>query len=119
MPILEPSHRRDWADATAAPDTWKGEWQGGAFGAGISVIFFRAEGIGSGPKLHTHPYPETFIMRTGRALFTLGDQTVEAVAGDIVVAPANVPHKFANLGPGVLESIDIHEAGSFETMWLE
>jgi mannose-6-phosphate isomerase-like protein (cupin superfamily) len=97
----------------------EGEFVGGPHGAGISVIFFRTEQVGYGPKLHTHPYPETFIVRTGRALFTVGEISIEAVAGQIVVAPASVPHKFANLGPGVLESIDIHEAGQFETAWLE
>lgn len=111
--------RAQWASPTAGADEWKGELEGGSHGAGISVIFFRSEQIGYGPKLHRHPYPETFIVRTGRALFTVGEETVEAVAGQIVVAPANVPHKFANLGPGALESIDIHEAGRFQTVWLE
>ncbi|WP_442874189.1 cupin domain-containing protein [Devosia sp. SL43] len=58
-------------------------------------------------------------MRNGRARFTVGDETVEAVAGQIVVCPANVPHKFENLGPELLEQIDIHEARAFETEWLE
>jgi mannose-6-phosphate isomerase-like protein (cupin superfamily) len=51
--------------------------------------------------------------------FTVGAETVDAVAGQILVCPANVPHKFENLGPGLLEQIDIHEAGAFETVWLE
>ena len=29
-------------------------------------------------------------------------------AGDILLGPANVPHKFENLGPGPLETTDIH-----------
>ena len=33
---------------------------------------------------------------------------LEAEAGDIVLGPANIPHKYHNLGPGPLESIDIH-----------
>ncbi len=47
-------------------------------------------------------------MRVGRALFTIGDERIEAQAGDILLGPANVPHKYHNLGPGLLESTDIH-----------
>jgi mannose-6-phosphate isomerase-like protein (cupin superfamily) len=106
----------DWL---ADPQRFHGEWQGGANGAGICVIANRIDRPGGGPKLHTHPYAEVFVIREGRALFTLGDATVEASAGQILVAPAGMPHKFENLGPGPLESIDIHENGSFVTDWLE
>lgn len=58
-------------------------------------------------------------MRVGRARFTVGDRIIDAEAGQIVVAPANVPHKFENLGPGRLETTDLHEAGAFSTEWLE
>ena len=59
------------------------------------------------------------MIRRGRARFTLGDEQVEAAEGDILVAPAGLPHKFENLGPGPLETIDIHQNGSFATEWLE
>ena len=108
-----------WADATAGSGNWRGEVEGGAHGAGISVIFVHTEKLGGGPRLHKHPYPETFIIRNGRVRFTVGDDTIDASAGQIIVCPANVPHKFENLGPGLLEQIDIHEAGRFETEWLE
>jgi mannose-6-phosphate isomerase-like protein (cupin superfamily) len=112
-------NKAEWADAAEAKDHWRGEFEGGAYGANICVIFVRTEKIGDGPRLHRHPYPETFIVRNGRVRFTVGDETIDAVAGQIVVCPANVPHKFANLGPDLLEQIDIHEAGTFETIWLE
>ncbi|WVT72031.1 cupin domain-containing protein [Sinorhizobium chiapasense] len=108
--------REQWADE---PGVWSGEFEGGAYGAGLSVIFFTTDQIGFGPKLHRHPYPETFIVRLGRARFTVGDRTIDAEAGEIVVAPANVPHKFENLGPGRLETTDLHAAGAFSTEWLE
>ena len=108
-----------WADATAGSGNWRGEVEGGAHGAGISVIFVHTEKLGGGPRLHKHPYPETFIIRNGNVRFTVGDDTIDASAGQIIVCPANVPHKFENLGPGLLEQIDIHEAGRFETVWLE
>lgn len=109
-------NRDAWADA---PEGWHGEWEGRHAGAGISVIFFSSERIGAGPRLHTHPYPETFIVRQGRARFTVGEQTVEAQAGQILVVPAGTPHKFENLGPGLLETTDIHASDGFVTEWLE
>jgi mannose-6-phosphate isomerase-like protein (cupin superfamily) len=111
--------KASWADPSVGSGNWRGEFEGSAHGAGISVIFVRTDIIGDGPRLHQHPYPETFIVRNGRVRFTVGGEAIEAVAGQIVVCPANVPHKFENLGPGLLEQIDIHEAGKFETVWLE
>lgn len=108
--------RSEWA---LSPDVWRGEIQLGQHGANLCVIFNRQDRIGGGPRLHTHPYAETFIMREGRALFTVGDEQIEAGPGQMLVVSAGVPHKFANLGPGPMESIDIHEAGVFSTEWLE
>ena len=96
-----------------------GEWEGAAYGANICVIANHIEGPGGGPRLHRHPYAETFVIRSGRGLFTVGDSTVEAGAGEILVVPAGTPHRFENLGPGPLDTIDIHENGSFITEWLE
>lgn len=106
----------DWAET---PNRWHGELEGAKFGSGVSVIFFSSHEVGAGPRLHRHPYPETFIVRSGRALFTVGDEKIEARAGQILVAPANTPHKFRNLGPGLLEQIDIHASSEFVTEWLE
>ena len=41
------------------------------------------------------------------------------VRGQILVVPAGTPHKFENLGPGPLETVDIHGNGKFITEWLE
>lgn len=109
----------EFADWSESPDQWLGEIECGPHGANLCLIFNRIEQPGGGPRLHSHPYAETFIIREGRGLFTIGDQEIEAVAGQILVVPAGVPHKFTNLGPGALESIDIHERGTFETKWLE
>jgi mannose-6-phosphate isomerase-like protein (cupin superfamily) len=111
--------RAEWAAASATNGEWRGELEGGPCGANISVIFVHAERPGDGPRLHSHPYTETFIIRKGRALFTVADHQFEVSEGQIVICPGNTPHKFANIGPGSLEQIDIHEAGTFETRWLE
>jgi mannose-6-phosphate isomerase-like protein (cupin superfamily) len=87
-------------------------------GAGVSVIFF-AGPPGSGPHPHRHPYAEVFIVQEGRATFTVGEETIDVTGGQIVVAPAGVPHKFVNSGPGPLRQIDIHANDRFVTVWLE
>lgn len=97
--------RADWAQD---PRHWKGRFEGRDLGTDVTVLFFSSDTIGAGPGLHRHPYDEVFILRTGRARFTLGDDMVDAEAGDILVAPAGVAHRFENLGPARLETTDIH-----------
>lgn len=111
--------RSEWANPTVAANVWRGLFHGQNYGANIAIVFTSTSDIGEGPRLHKHPYVETFIIRTGRARFTIGDSSIDVSEGQIVVCPADTPHKFANLGPGLLEQIDIHEAGTFETVWLE
>ena len=100
------------------PRAFPGEWQGGAHGASICVIANRHRGPGGGPRLHTHPYAEVFVIREGARCSRWATQG-RGAAGQILVAPAGMPHKFENLGPGPLETIDIHENGAFVTEWLE
>lgn len=97
--------RKDWA---SHDQLWKGRFEGKDIGTGVTVLFYATEEVGVGPTWHVHPYDEIFIMRKGRALFTIGDEKIEAEAGDILLGPANIPHKYHNLGPGTLESTDIH-----------
>jgi mannose-6-phosphate isomerase-like protein (cupin superfamily) len=73
---------------------------------------------GIGPELHRHPYAETFVVEEGEATFTIGDETIRVRAGDIVVAPAGVPHAFVNSGSSVLRSVNIHPVSVMETVWL-
>ena len=87
-------------------------------GVPASLIFFDGP-PGSGPKLHRHPYAEVFVVLEGRATFTVGDETTEASSGQILIAPAGVPHKFVNSGEGPLRQIDIHTSDRFATEWLE
>jgi len=89
-------------------ETWRGYFEGRDIGAAVTVFFFSSDETGQGPPLHVHPYDEVFIVRRGRALFTIGGRTVHASAGDILLGPANLAHKFHNVGPGRLETIDIH-----------
>ena len=70
-------------------------------------------------RLHKHPYKEIFIIQEGVSTFTVGSITLEAVAGQIIIVPADVPHKFMNNGDGQLRQIDIHISKEFITDWLE
>ena len=48
------------------------------------------------------------MLRTGRTLYAMGEQTIKADEGDILLGLRDVPHKFVNLSPGGLESIHVH-----------
>ena len=85
-----------------------------------NVSFFIIEAPpGKGARLHKHPYEEVFITLEGQATFTVGDETIVAQKGDIVVAPPNVPHKFTNTGDGILRQVDIHPASKMVQFNLE
>lgn len=94
------------------------ELQGFQVGSNVCLIFVDME-PGQGPRLHRHTYEETFITLEGRATFTVGSETLEVVAGQIVIVRAGVPHKFVNSGEGRLRQIDIHSSPRFVTEWLE
>jgi quercetin dioxygenase-like cupin family protein len=46
------------------------------------------------PPLHAHDVDETYQVLEGAVLFHVGDETVLASAGDVVVAPRHVPRTF-------------------------
>jgi mannose-6-phosphate isomerase-like protein (cupin superfamily) len=91
-------------------------------GAGISIILESTTQEGVGPRLHRHPYAETFIIRRGWATFTVGagDDAREVVghAGQVLVVPAETPHRFRT-GPEGYEGVHIHANERFVTEWLE
>ena len=70
-------------------------------------------------RLHKHPYEEIFIILEGLATFIVGSATLEARAGQVIIVPADIPHKFSNLNNTQLKQIDIHVSKQFVTHWLE
>ena len=85
-----------------------------------NLSFFWVElAPGDGPRLHRHPCEEVLIILEGRGTFLLGTETVEAAAGQIVIVPSNMPHKFTNTGEGPLRQIDILPSRQIVTEWLE
>jgi mannose-6-phosphate isomerase-like protein (cupin superfamily) len=74
---------------------------------------------GGSVRLHKHPYKEIFIIQEGVATFTVGSVELEAHAGQIIIVPADTPHKFVNNGDQQLRQVDIHTNRQFITCWLE
>jgi mannose-6-phosphate isomerase-like protein (cupin superfamily) len=109
--IDRPDGRDDGEDWTENYERLPGD-------AGISIILESTTQEGVGPRLHQHPYAETFIIRRGSAVFTVGTEKITGRAGQILVVPAKTPHKFAT-GPGGYEAVHIHANPTFVTEWLE
>ncbi|WP_051265476.1 cupin domain-containing protein [Nakamurella lactea] len=86
--------------------------------AGVSLIFESTTQEGVGPRLHQHPYAETFVIRRGGAVFTVDGEQQTVRAGRVLVVPAETPHKFRTL-PGGYEAVHIHANERFVTTWLE
>lgn len=93
-------------------------FEGGDHGGEVS--FFLVNNVpGAGPGLHRHPYSETWVVRSGRALITADGQEIEAGPGDIVVVTAETPHKFKNIGTERLDIVCIHAAPRMVQVELE
>ena len=82
-------------------------FEGEPYGSGVSFFLVHNE-PGAGPDLHRHPYPETWIVRSGKARFTADGEEVEAGPGDILVVGPETPHKFKNAGAERLDIVCIH-----------
>jgi len=99
-------------------DDWTDHYEELPGGANVSLILESTTRAGVGPRLHRHPYAETFVIRRGSATFTIGTQQVEGRAGQILVAPADTPHQFST-GPDGYEAVHIHASSRFIVEWLE
>lgn len=95
-----------------------GNLKGSEHGATTSLIIDHSE-PGQGPRLHRHPYDETWVVIDGNLTFQAGDEHFEAAPGDVVVVPPGTPHKFTNQGPKRANLVCIHASPTFETEWLE
>jgi mannose-6-phosphate isomerase-like protein (cupin superfamily) len=91
---------------------------GAEHGATTSLVLDRSE-PGQGPRLHKHPYDETWVVIDGNLTFQAGDEQLQAGPGDIVIVPPRTPHKFTNNGPKRANLVCIHANATFETEWLE
>ena len=74
---------------------------------------------GDGPSLHSHPYEEIFIIQEGKITFTVGDATIDATGGQIVIAPAEYPINSSIPASLCFAAINIHPTSRMVTEWLE
>jgi quercetin dioxygenase-like cupin family protein len=95
-----------------------GNLRGEDHGATVSLILDESD-PGCGPRLHRHPYDETWVVIQGALTFQAGDERFAAGPGDIVVVPPGTPHRFTNDGPGRSRLVCIHAHPTFDTEWLE
>lgn len=118
--------RQDYDPATAPPDdriptkarlfdpttgtAWRGSVNGADLAGPVTILTYGTDTIGEGPRLHVHPYDETFVVTEGRARFFVGDLVIDAEAGEVVLGPKGLPHRFINLGPGRLQTVDVHHS---------
>ena len=73
-------------------------------------IFVTEFARGQGPGLHTHPYPEVFLVEAGTGAFTVGDEELTVTGGHVLVVPAEVPHGFKGAGDDTLRVVSVHPA---------
>lgn len=87
-------------------------------GNGVSIFVVRTP-PGGGVDLHTHPYPETFVLLEGSGRWTAGGEVVDLEPDHILVVPADTPHGFRNTGEGPLLVVSVHEAGMLDQTFLD
>ena len=94
-------------------------YEGAKHGPSTVSIILSESPPGDGPRLHRHPYDETWIVEQGRVHVWIGEESVEVSTGDIAVAPPNTPHKFKNVGQDLARLVCIHGSPTAVTEWLE
>lgn len=96
VPIIHPPGGGKVVGVLRDQSTFKvlSEQTGGAY-----AILEQKIPAGHGPPLHVHRHEtEIFYILEGQFEVTIGDQTVSAPAGAIVVGPRDIPHTFRNVG---------------------
>ncbi len=88
-------------------------------GGEIPVSMFVTEHPrGKGAALHFHPYPEAFVVLSGTAVFTVGDDKVTVESGNVVVVPAETPHGFECASDDQLRIVSVHPSPAVKQTWL-
>ncbi len=107
--------RSDWASG----EGWNGKIEGQEVQTGVSFLFNEVQEAGLGPPLHMHPYDEVYIVRQGLAHVIVGEDELEVSEGEVLIIPANTPHKVLTAGTGTTEIISVHVSDKFQAEMLE
>lgn len=94
-------------------------FEGGAHGGGGVSLFVTRTPPGRFVELHTHPYPETFLLLEGHGRWTADDAVVELAPDEVIVIPAGTLHGFRNVGEHPLLVVSVHEAPAVEQTWTD
>jgi Mannose-6-phosphate isomerase len=70
---------------------------------------------GGGIEAHSAELDMEFYVISGRGIFSVGEQSAEAVAGSLVESPAGIPHGIRNPGPESLELLAIKNGSAQES----
>jgi mannose-6-phosphate isomerase-like protein (cupin superfamily) len=87
-------------------------FRGEVYGVDLSLLCVEIL-PGHGAPPHTHTYDELFVIHSGRGRYTIGDESLEAGAGDIVVVPTGAPHGFVSVGAEALRQTSVHRNAVF------
>ena len=99
-----------------ATETSSQQFEGAEHGVDVSFFLTHME-PGRGPALHRHAYPEVFVIASGEATFTVGEDSFVARGGQTLVVPAGEWHAFKNTGSDLLEMTNIHPVAAMKTEW--
>jgi mannose-6-phosphate isomerase-like protein (cupin superfamily) len=92
-----------------------GEATGGAY-----VFFDELTDPGGGPPLHIHDREdEAYFILDGRFEFQVGEQTLTASPGDVMLAPRGVPHTFRNVGSSPARKLALAWPAGLDRFFLE
>jgi mannose-6-phosphate isomerase-like protein (cupin superfamily) len=72
-----------------------------------------------GPPLHKHDFEEFFYIISGRFLFEVDGEQVEAQPGDFAHAPSGVPHTFQNIAEHDARMLIVVRPGGIENYFAE
>ena len=81
-------------------------------GARSYEVWRTSVAVGSATPLHRHESEEVFIFLQGKGKARIGDEEFSFEAPATVVAPANVPHQFFNIGDVPTDAIVVVGIGS-------
>ena len=73
----------------------------------------------TGPRRHTHPYEEIFIIVEGTVRLEADGEEYVATSEDICIVPAGVPHTFRNAGTDRAKMVNIHAQAKVVTEFVD
>lgn len=106
-----------WIDGDSSARWRSAALTGRATGAIASASSLLEVDPGCRLPRHTDSAEESIVVVAGQASVTVGDRTVSAVAGDVVLVPAREPHEVRNSGDTVLRFAAVYAAADVTTTY--